>query len=326
MKSTKINIGENNHGYIINEYQEKFQIINYLYETLEPEIYSTKFIESENDLLELKNNKYHVLPHFVGGKYLLLFKSIKECDYCVLINKSSLRESTADINYNNIKIISIKLRTKPITYSGTIFDGTLINVKGKNMFIINNSYYLGGKNILEYTLEERYTLIDNYIEDNIINDNHMNNIIKPVLNQLSSYDDLKELVYNKIKKSPLPINGIIFVSDRVDINYVFIENVSITNDDKIYATFQIRKTPITDVYDLFLDTNKDIARYGIAHVPSIKCSHFCLDLFKNKKRHDIILVDCYYSHKFKKWIPEIISKNQLDNVTDVRNKIKVAIY
>jgi len=318
LKSTKVNIGDS-YGYIINEYQEKYLIINYLYDKLDMETYSYKFIESEQDLYELKNNSYHIMPNFTGNKYLLLFINIKENDWCILINKNYLKSKIEDVNLNNIKIISIKIRTSLDTYNGTILDGSLINSNNNNMFVINDAYYLGGKNLMNIQLSEKHSMIDQYIDDNFVNDDKMNNIIKLVLNQIYNYDELSKLVYEKIKSTKLPINGIVFVPNISNKNYIFIENIN-ERKNKIEANFLVKKTDIVDVYELFADTQKNIVRYGIADVPNIKCSIYCQNIF-NKK--DSYIMKCEFSYKTQRWIPiEIINEKQPEMYKEIKRKIK----
>jgi hypothetical protein len=317
-KSTKINIG-NSYGYILNDYQEKYQIINYLYDKLDYDIFSYKFIESESDLIELKNNSYYVMPHFASNKYLLVFINIKENDWCVLINKNYFKSKIEDVNLNNIKIISIKMRTILDTYNGTIFDGTLININNDNVFVINDAYFLGGKDVLDIPLDEKHDMIDKYIDSNFINDNKMNNIIKPVLNQLYTYDDLHKLVYEKIKTTKLPINGITFVPNLSNTNYIFIDNIN-EKKNKIEANFLVKKTDIVDVYELYADTQKDLVRYGIADIPNIKYSTFCQEIFKKNESY---IMKCEFSYKTQRWIPiEIINDKIPEMYKEIKKKIK----
>lgn len=318
VKSTKISIG-NSHGYVLNDYQEKYQIIRYLYDKLEMKNLSYKFIDSEKDLYKLKNNKYYVLPHFSENKYLLVFINIREFDYCVLINKDYLESKINDININNIKIISIKMRVNIKTYLGTILDGTLINNDNKNMFVIDNIYYLKGEDMQNQKFLSKSKTMNEYINKYMIDDFNMNSIIRPILNKYFNYDQLNELVYDKMKTSKFPINGIKFVSELGGKSYVY-THIQNKQYEKIIGTFLVKKTNIVDVYDLYVDTPKNLIRYNIADVPNIKCSRYCQEIFKEKSE---CIMDCYYSYKTRRWIPEIISRQKTpDDYKNIKEKLK----
>lgn len=62
-------------------------------------------------------------------------------------------------------------------------------------------------------------------------------------------------------------------------------------------SFYLKKTNITDVYNVFKINDKK--RIGIAHIPNFKISRIC----QEKVSDDYTLCDCVYYNKFKKWIP-----------------------
>ena len=59
----------------------------------------------------------------------------------------------------------------------------------------------------------------------------------------------------------------------------------------------IKKTDIPDVYNLY--EKKDNPKIGIAHIPNLKISHYCLKNIGN----ELVSCNCVFSNKFQKWIP-----------------------
>jgi hypothetical protein len=82
---------------------------------------------------------------------------------------------------------------------------------------------------------------------------------------------------------------------------------------KNIGTFEVRKTDIPDVYDLYLTNQENkLVRQGIAHIPNMKISHLCQDIFRDKNKE---IMKCIHFQKFNKWIPMSKSDNkEIDNV------------
>ena len=119
----------------------------------------------------------------------------------------------------------------------------------------------------------------------------------------------------------------------------FIGNYIINNTNKkLYATFKIKPQLRQDLYDLYILNNNIEEFYDIALINSYITSVFMNKLFRKIKENknldyleesdsedefentDIdkfvyldktFNIDCYYSFKFKKWVPEKISKNNI---------------
>ncbi len=73
----------------------------------------------------------------------------------------------------------------------------------------------------------------------------------------------------------------------------------------------MKKTQLPDVYELYIDTSTGLIREGIAHIPNLKISHYCQELFKNKETIKMI---CIKSIKFNKWVPLIQDITELSSV------------
>ena len=83
--------------------------------------------------------------------------------------------------------------------------------------------------------------------------------------------------------------------------------------NKKIGIFEVRKTQIPDVYDMYLSNEENkLVRQGIAHIPNMKISHLCQDIFRDKNKQ---IMSCIHSQKFNKWIPMNKSDNQeIDNL------------
>jgi len=96
---------------------------------------------------------------------------------------------------------------------------------------------------------------------------------------INNRDNIEQKTYNIIT------NFVNFLKNRI---YSYEEN----GKTKILS---LSKTEITDVYDIFDDTEK----LGIALIPNLRISHMCSELITDKP----IKFKCVYCNKFKKWIP-----------------------
>ena len=99
--------------------------------------------------------------HKNATNYIFLAIKIKNIYYAVLINTEELE----DINYNEITIISVKIRLTIDCYKGTILDGKLANLNGCSTYIINDVYELYGK---EIKYHKKSDILDDFLEKSII--------------------------------------------------------------------------------------------------------------------------------------------------------------
>lgn len=309
----KIDFG-NNVGYKINNYLIKKKIINYLLNTVEPYHFNYTEIINENHLMNIKNSQYFVSPNIRGEDFIFVSKKINNIYYCVIIKKKSFLD-IININYNNVIIISLKIRLCQKTYNGTILDGRIINLGGCSVFLINDCYQIYGKNIIENDIITRFQKINNFLDESYIIDNNMN-VIDFRLNKLNDITNIKDLVYNRMKKSVYYFDSIIFLSKNKNKKYIFyLNNKNKVNLEKI---MNCKKIDI-DVFELYAKDNDENRRIGIAHIPTIKCSKICSDHLSN----NILPVKCKLNTIFKKWEPIEIYLNyndiQINSYDDIRN-------
>jgi len=74
-------------------------------------------------------------------------------------------------------------------------------------------------------------------------------------------------------------------------------------DDKDTMVFTIKKTDKPDVYLIYCIKNNDLVKYGVACIPTLKCSKFIRSAFINSSKDADVKVNCKYNSRFKKWQP-----------------------
>lgn len=82
------------------------------------------------------------------------------------------------------------------------------------------------------------------------------------------------------------------------------------------AMFEIKKTDLPFVYELWLDSQK--SAYGIALIPNSECEHYLVQLFR--KMRPPIIVSCIYNHTNEKWTPieHSYGKNRTNDLVHVK--------
>jgi len=235
-------------------------------------------------------------------------------------------------------MIPIKVRLDKSIYRGTIMDGVLLNKESnKNVYIINDTYYLCGNNLISNKMQYKNINIKTFIDSKMVNDHIMNDTIIMV-NTFYKLSEIKELVDSKFENLSfnVHIKGLVFNPPISGLRLIYlysnsamqgtkftedvenIPNIEITTNDTIntdieiennkIAIFEMRATEIMDVYKLYLlnkikKNNRKIVKskkIDIAYIPTSECSKLCKDLIEDKKK---VLVECKYNNRMKKWTP-----------------------
>jgi len=302
--SNKIIFG-NNVGYKINNYILKKQIIKYLESNIDSFKLCDNIIIEEENLLTIKNDSYVVIPNIVGDDYIFIAVKLQDIFYVILIEKKTL-QNMKNINYNELNMISIRIRLSIDVYKGTIFDGRIVNLGGCSAFIINKIYKINGDDMIDNTIYETYKLAENFIDESYIIDSNMNSILFK-LNKIYELNELDKLVNEKIPNSKFKFSSIDFIAS--DVSKTFRHYY--TNQD--YETKQavmFGKLINTDVIELFsTDENNKIKRVGIAHIPDIKTSIICNNHISES---ELSLLKCKLDYRFKKWVPQEINLESIE--------------
>ena len=289
---------------------KKYNILHYLYQNID--LYQVRYsiLKNTDHAQILKTQQFHVVPHYHGYNYYLIIKDNK----IFLIFKMDLKMTLNELDPNNVKMYEILENNNVNLYNNTIIDGKLIYKKDQKSFLIHDILYFKGTKLLTHKLEDKLSMINQELSD-------LNKLInlQMKLIRLYTYDDISDLVYNKIKNSDCKINGLIFLPIRSGRYYIYmndqefeniksspsieinknIANIKISSGTNIInKELLLQKTQIADVYEVYsLDK---LCRFGVACIPNIKMSHYLRKYFNT---HDQIITECSFDNKFSKWKP-----------------------
>lgn len=320
----------------------KDAIINMIYENLNISNFRYQLLEDKKSFDVLKKEQVYVTPHIMGVNCWLIFCEIDNKRYQCFINKKDLKFYQNQMNSKNYKLYNFWFDHTNDTlrelYPLTVFEGKFINngVDVNNLtYLISDVYIKAGVKMLTSKLIDKIFDIEKLLPK-------LNNGLdqKFIIRGSSIYniDQLGDLIFNKIKNSKLKINGLIFMPERSGKTYIYIndqefiqlkssnynfkqyDSLSVPavpismrtipnqTDNQLVNEFVLRKTNLSDVYEIYEYSNKDKIylnltkekKVGIAHIPDIKTSHFCKKLADEQ---EIFVNKCIFNNKFKKWMP-----------------------
>lgn len=314
----------NSEATVINDLSIKNKIIDYLFNSLEMSKYRFNMLDNLQKLNFLKDNIHYVSPNFKGFNYFLIFTSINNINQCFVIDKKKLSYHRNKVNAKFINIYRIKIQSSQSLYNGTIFDAKLVRKHSKYIMLIKDCYIMMGNKVLTMEMSDKMKYINSIINTQFTN-SCKNFLIK--VNRLYIYEDIDNIVNDIIPKCDIDILGLVFFpkysgvttiyidkkQDKIDIqnnteqvtneSYNLIKNIveflsqrKYSYEEGKHVKLHIKRTEITDVYNLYDEDNK----IGIAHVPNMKTS---LMLQKNVINDDKYFVNCVFNKKFNKYIP-----------------------
>jgi hypothetical protein len=314
----------NSDAIVINDLSLKNKIIDYLFNSIEMSKYRFNMLDNLQKLTFLKDNIHYVSPNFKGFNYFLIFININNINQCFVIDKKKLSYHRNKVNAKFINIFRIKIQTSSSLYNGTIFDGKLIRKKNKYIMLIKDCYIMMGNKVLTMEMSDKMKYINSIINTQFTN-SCKNFLIK--VNRLYNYEDIDNIVNNIIPKCEIDIIGLVFFPKYSGIITIYIEKkkekVDIQNNIEIIESesyhlikniveflsqrkysyengktveLYIKKTEITDVYNLYEEDDK----IGIAHVPNMKTSLMLQNNIVDDKKYK---AKCVFNKKFSKYIP-----------------------
>ena len=314
----------NSDATVINDLSIKNKIIDYLFNSLEMSKYRFNMLDNLHKINFLKDNIHYVSPNFKGFNYFLIFVNINNINQCFVIDKKKLSYHRNKVNAKFINIYRIKIQTSLSLYNGTIFDAKLVRKNSKYIMLIKDCYIMMGNKVLTMEMSDKMKYINSIINTQFTN-SCKNFLIK--VNRLYRYEDIDNIVNNIIPTCDIDILGLVFFpkysgittiyidkkQEKIDIqnntenvtneSYHLIKNIVEFLSQRKYSyeegtttKLYIKKTEITDVYDLYDEDTK----VGIAHVPNMKTS---LMLQKSVTTDKKYIVNCVFNKKFNKYIP-----------------------
>ena len=336
----------------INNNNIKNSIINIIYQELNMYNYRYQLLDSKN-IDVLKKETFYITPHIIGTNCWIVYYSIANVKYHVILYKKDLKQMKNQININFLKVFTFDYFNKTGIYNDlynlTILEGKFIPEEINNpkpIFLIQDMLIYSGQKILTKNIPDKIKLIEQLLP--ILN-NGLDNKFSIKLSGIYIYDQIGDLIFNKIKNSKFKINGLIFLPEKSGRNIIYLNDnefmmlrngtpnefvckeyssLSVPSiplqmshknklDKHLINDFVLRKTNITDVFEIYkyeikekIYTNLTNNNYiGIAHVPDMKTSHYCKML---GDKYEIFVNKCNYNYKFRKW-SVIIEPNKINN-------------
>lgn len=312
----------------IREYQRPTNIqrlIEFIFYNIRLSKYNYKILQYEDDLLPLELGIYHISPTYTGKNCLLVFKKIYDEYYSILIERSSLNYNINQIKYDNLIIHKVKIQLDEDIYKGTIIDGILLNC-AEMEFVVNDVYMFCGRDHTDDKLYNKLINMQNYVKQNLNDDNNMNNL-HLIINNIYSMKDIDKVITEYIPKLKHNkyVKGLTFYPDRSGTKYIYLYSNSAKTDIPVtnpglrnldvnpvrnnYSTegtkiLKIKKTDTIDVYQLcgakLVDDKLKYHSVGIASIPTMQDSKFCRELLSDNAE---AYVRCRYDNSRNKWTP-----------------------
>lgn len=282
-----------------------------------------------NKSIENVDASYFILKP-KGKKCILWFTYYEEQLLCILI----ILNDNNIYNENNLYYKYDIQFDKELTFNNTLISGIYIKNNIYNYVIIDNIY--------------NYNLLNTIIFKNNFNNNIKNKLIvyNTVINYINNNNSYKlfiPLIYNDIHKLYKKINKLNYklyaISIYSEIKYLgnFIINNKISFNSNHITSFKIKSNVKEDIYEMYIlnEKNEEIF-YDYLLVDSYKNSIFMNNLFRNIRENENLdlleesddednfenisedkflnnkeyIIDCIYNIKFKKWIPQKISRDK----------------
>ena len=304
-------------------------------------------------IVNSKNIKYiEKNPHFLsvkssGSLYYLFLTKIENKNLCFFIDKK-IKEG-----HNYPRIISVNYRFSDELFNNTLFNGELLRDKDENwLYIINNLVLLKGEIMknkhINYKLNQVYDILSNYYQK----DEHLE-ICPLYVKRLFANHEFNYLINNYIPNLNYNCRGIYFEGIRDLKNHLFLiprghkftpnknvnspsvnsssvnksnvnsssvnkkeqkKNVDISNRENM--VFMVRKTEISDIYNLYCIKDNDIYKYGGAHISNLRTSKYMRKCFTEG---DNLNMNCEYNKNMGKWTPKQITTEKVDNLSSIES-------
>jgi len=276
------------------------------------------------NILNDRSINYIKNPHLIsvkttGTNYFLFLTKFNNINCCFYIDRKIKQ------GYTCPRIISVKYLFDDCVFEDTLFDGEIVKDNNNNwMFLISDIIIGGG----ELKKKEAITNRFNYIYDMFSNKYKKDSDVEVcplVVKRLFSYSEYNELITSFIPKLKYGIRGLYFNSiNPKHHNHLFLypkkkdhimpnkkKEINISKD--IMKTFELRKTIQPEIYDLYCYNEKDIVKFDVARLPSLKITKLVNTLFD---KHETVYVECKFNNKFNKWEP--VKESIRDKLIDIK--------
>lgn len=190
----------NNKSFNNNHSNNKFfknQLIDNIYNSIDLSCFKYSLLKSQIDLTQLLSTKFYVSANFTGTNCLLVFTTINKQYYSFLIDRKTLTYNKSKLDINNVKINNVKLKLNYEIYKGTIIDGTHIQTKNQNTFIITDVYTFKGDDFTKIDIKTKMSMLRSYLDNNY-DSNDDDNTIMLGINKLYELNQIEQLVNKTI--------------------------------------------------------------------------------------------------------------------------------
>lgn len=266
-------------------------ITGYLKEMDVPGTVNYKMIDGEDDLEVIKNGNYVAIPRFKGTPIWLCVFRKHDVYYAVTFPKVFKNSKY------NIKVYPIKMMFPSSSYKGSIMEGTYCQDRGVSYVIINDAYYLSGKNLALMSRETRLAKALRHLGKCTSTDENYKMFVSIhySLNKFSL-----SLLFDKIKEDN-NVTHVCFYPQQMDTEaYEYV----VKEEDKVEhlvkkGIFDMVKGKGPDVYHLcFIDSDR---KMELAYIPNITVSKMCSGWFKKDVKK--VRASCNYDSVSGKYIP-----------------------
>ena len=300
----------------------KNELLEYIYLNIDLYQFRYSILRTIEHAQQLTHQQFYITPHFHGYNYLIVFKKLTDNIVGIyLVYRIDLKFKKNEIKLSDIKIYKLNCgKGQDINHmDNTIIDGKLIFKKEQKLFLISDIYYYCGVKLLNMKIIDKFEKYNSEI--NLLNQILIEYFESKII-RIYKYSDMNDLVYNRIKNSDFKINGLVFIPQRSNRIFIYIndeefENIKTSpnldikntvsniklpsNINLDERTLLLQKTLNVDVYEVF--TLDKLFRFGICHVPNIELSHKLRTHFETNIQ---LITKCIYDNKFSKWKPLIL--------------------
>ncbi len=282
------------------------------------------------------SNFYLTIPK--GKKYFAWFRRWKKWNVCLFLRLSNNKRHIEDI-----KIFNVCFDNRLCYKRGSIFYGTMFNIKSQKFYNVENIYYSLNKDLTSCTQKNKWDVISNVFNKYIKQKTHGKNDVifgVPIID--TNHDNIKKKIKN-LQYELYCVQHRLFKKELSFFNEK-IENLVVRE-----ANFFVKTTIRPDIYDLLIMNNGCIEKHNIACIPDYKTSVFMNSLFRKIKENDNLdlleesddeeefedispdkyvnlstthIMKCVYNKKYKLWKPIKIVN---ENITDKREILKMEI-
>jgi len=291
-------------GLKINDEAIKSKVIKSLESYININDRGYKFLDNST-LNYLKINKHLVALSTFGKKFLVYFTRINDRKYCLYYNRKTN------------EVISVRHRFKDDIFLNTLIDGELLKDTDTEhwRFSISDILVYKGTNLNKHILKDRLELLNQMLSEEYIADDNFD-IAEFDVKQYFEYKHIQDLYETYMETKPYRCSGFLFKNIMINeryLLYIFQENrtkktiatdkINTASPQSVIKSFQIKKTDLPDIYELYCSKEGSIFKYAYAGVTTLNNSIFIANLFKDIPHNADVYVKCSYNRLFEKWVP-----------------------